>query len=447
MSFPRYPKYKPSGVEWLGEVPEHWIALQLRRCLLEHRQGYYSPESYVDSGIKLLRITDLREFGLVDFSDCPRVEDQASLAPFLLQTDDFVFARTGGAGTFGLITVLTERIVYASYLIRFRFAKTAIATFLRHFFLSSSFQNAVRQNIHGGVNQNLHAEDIKNQFVALPPENEQIAIASFLDRETAKIDALVAEQQRLVELLKEKRQAVISHAVTKGLNPAAPLKPSGIEWLGDVPAHWEVMALRFACEFVKDGTHLPPPRVDDGVPLLSVRNVVDGEFVFRDDDSLISYADYEALCRSFIPAEGDVLLAIVGATLGKTAIIPKDMGKFHVQRSLAVFRPGRGRSVSRFLNLVFQSNGFQQLLWELVGFSAQPGIYLGTLNGLRIPIPPIEEQLEISLQTLRRCDEIDSLTAEAERAIELLQERRTALISAAVTGKIDVRHLATVERP
>ena len=209
-----YTSMKSSGIEWLGDVPTHWTVMSLRRCLLEHRQGYYSEAAYVDAGVKLLRITDLRDFGEVDYGQSPQVENLAELEPFLLKAGDFVFARTGGAGTFGLIESVTEPVAYASYLIRFRFSKDAFAGFLRHFFLSSEFQEAVQQNIHGGVNKNIHAEDIKNQYLALPPYSEQCNIAAFLDRETAKFDALVGEAQRAIELLQERRAALISAAVT-----------------------------------------------------------------------------------------------------------------------------------------------------------------------------------------------------------------------------------------
>ncbi len=205
---------KDSGIEWLGEVPAHWGVLPLRRCLIEHRQGYYSTDPYVDTGVKLLRITDLRSFGRICFDECPQVEARAELEPFLLQNADFVFARTGGAGLFGLVEMLAEPVSYASYLIRFRFDTKTHPGFLRQYFLSSGFQNAVKQNIHGGVNQNIHAEDIKNQYLALPPDVEQRLIADFLDAETAKFDALTAEAQRAVDLLQERRTALISAAVT-----------------------------------------------------------------------------------------------------------------------------------------------------------------------------------------------------------------------------------------
>jgi type I restriction enzyme S subunit len=293
----------------------------------------------------------------------------------------------------------------------------------------------------GSIMHGLNSSIVKALLLVIPPPEEQRAILDFLHRETDKIDALVTEQQRLIELLKEKLQTVISRGVIKGLTPDAPMTPSGVEWLGDVPTCWKVMPLKWACSLIKDGTHLPPSRVDNGVPLLSVRNIVDGEFVLRDDDSLISRESYDDLCHSFEPRATDVLLAIVGATLGKTAVIPEGFGSFQIQRSLAVFRPSPSVLISKFLHLLFRSRPFQSFLWEQVGFSAQPGIYLGTLQDVRIPVPSVGEQSTIAGHLEQTTREFDGLIIEAKRAIALLQERRTALISAAVTGKIDVRGL------
>ena len=133
----------------------------------------------------------------------------------------------------------------------------------------------------------------------------KLTIANFLDRETRRIDALIEEKNRFIELLKEKRLALISHAVTKGLDPTVKMKDSGVEWLGEVPEHWKVTPLKHQCLLLKDGTHLPPPRVDAGIPLLSVRNIDDGRFIFRDDDSMISEENYQILCKAFVPVQND----------------------------------------------------------------------------------------------------------------------------------------------
>jgi type I restriction enzyme S subunit len=262
-----------------------------------------------------------------------------------------------------------------------------------------------------------------------------------LDKRTTRIDTLIAKKTRFIELLKEKRQAVITKAVTKGLDDSVEMRDSGLKWLGKVPEHWPVLACKYACSLIKDGTHLPPPRVEGGVPLLSVRNVQDGRFNFRSDDSTISESDYIELCRSFKPEANDILLAIVGATIGKTAVVPDNMGRFHIQRSLAVFRVNQIVN-HLFLHYVFQSAGYQQLLWEGIGFSAQPGVYLGALSNFRIPAPPLDEQLRIVDYIGEKTRRTDTLIAKTERSIELLKEHRAALITAAVTGKIDVREAA-----
>jgi type I restriction enzyme S subunit len=206
---------KDSGVEWLGGVPAHWKVATARRFLLEHKQGYYSTEDYVDDGVKLLRITDLRDLGEIDSSNSPRVKRIDALKSFLLRKGDVVFARTGGAGSFGVVPDQHEDLAYASYLIRFRFAHTYfIYPYLRFMFASDNFQLAVKENIHGGVNQNLHAEDIKNTFIAVPPIEEQEQISTYLSRQSAKYSHLIAKAESTVELMQERRSALISAAVT-----------------------------------------------------------------------------------------------------------------------------------------------------------------------------------------------------------------------------------------
>lgn len=211
-------RMKPSGVEWLGDVPEHWTVLPVRRLTQEHRQGYYSNEGYVDDGVPLLRITDLREEGGVDYADCPRVNCTKELAEFYLRENDFVFARTGGAGTFGWIRHLTEPTAYASYLIRFRFVSSANPEFMRFYFDADPFQKALAQVIHGGVNQNVHAEDIKNQVMALPPLAEQALIAAELAEQTSAFAQLMQAASLGISLLQERRASLISAAVTGGLD-------------------------------------------------------------------------------------------------------------------------------------------------------------------------------------------------------------------------------------
>ncbi len=448
MSAPKYPAYKDSGADWLGEVPSHWIVSPFKWQIERNDGGVWGVDPDGIDDTIVLRSTEQTVDGRWRMDDpAPRKLSPLEKESSLLEEGDLIVTKSSGSSLhIGKTTLVTSKIAamgccYSNFMQRIRM-KSTFNPKLAWYVMNNDIarlQFDLASNSTTGL-ANLNGTMIGEMILAVPSVAEQAAIASFLDRETAKIDTLVEEQKRLIELLKEKRQAVISQAVTKGLDPNVPMKDSGVEWLGQVPGAWKVVPLKWLCALLKDGTHLPPPRVADGVPLLSVRNVQGGVFSKLDDDSMISEENYQELCRSFVPQPNDVLLAIVGATLGKTAMVPDDIGRFHIQRSLAIFRP-EGELTAAWLHLVFRSSGFQALLWESVGFSAQPGIYLGTLAAVRVPVPPIDAQAEIVRVVTLGLGRIDQLITEAETGVLLLLERRSALISAAVTGKIDVRGL------
>ena len=219
------------------------------------------------------------------------------------------------------------------------------------------------------------------------------------------------------------------------------MKDSGIEWLGEIPEYWEPVKLKYICSRLRDGTHSSFNRVNNGIPLLSVRNIVNDEFINLDDDSLISEEDFQELNRSFQVYENDILLAIVGATIGKVALVKK-MPKFTIQRSLAILRAKEEKILFKFLFYFIKSPDFQKLLWFNTGYSAQPGIYLGSLANFFIVIPPLVEQKEIITYLDKKTAEIDKQKAKIQQAIDRLKEYRTALITNAVTGKIDVRQVS-----
>ena len=448
MSLPRYPEYKDSGVEWLGEVPGHWEVKRLKQACHVFPSNVDKKSHDGETPVNLCNYTDVYYNETItadmEFMAATATDDQ--IAKFTLRAGDTIITKDSETADDIAIGAYVPAdlpgVICGYHLSMVRPMTDTVGAFAKRLFDSAYVRSCVAVRANGLTRVGLGQYEIDNLELPFPSPDEQQTIAAFLDRETGKIDALIAEQRRLVELLAEKRQAVISHAVTKGLNPKAKMKDSGIAWLGEVPEHWEVLPLKRRCELLKDGTHLPPPRVSEGIPLLSVRNIQNGRFDLRDDDSLISQDDYQDLCKAFIPQPNDVLLAIVGATLGKTALVPIGIGLFHIQRSLAIFRPTTEMQ-AQYLHFLFQTGGFQQLLWEYVGYSAQPGIYLGTLAEFRITLPPLVEQFAIVDFIGRETAKLDTLTTEANRAIALLQERRSALISAAVTGKIDVRKALT----
>ena len=279
--------------------------------------------------------------------------------------------------------------------------------------------------------------------VVLPPDTEQTAIAAFLDAETSKIDALIAEQRRLIELLKEKRQAVISHAVTKGLNPDAPMKASGIEWLGDVPEHWEVGTLKRYWS-VTDCKHLTALFVEDGIPLASIREV-QSRWVALENAKCTTEHFYEMLIEGGRrPVAGDLIFSR-NATVGEVAQVSGNHPRFAMGQDVVLLRKLSTAYSSDFLQHVIRSPIIIQQLAHMMIGSTFKRINVEEIRSFCVPSPPSAEQAQIAAYLESEIQRFDCLIAEAERAIDLLQERRTALISAAVTGKIDVREFASVE--
>jgi type I restriction enzyme, S subunit len=444
--FKPYSAYKSSSVEWLGDVPNHWEvkAIKWESSVLRGAspRPIDDPVYFDDEGeYAWVRISDVTNAGAYLKETTQRLSLLgSSLSVRLFEGQLFLSI----AGSVGKPCIAAMKCCIHDGFVYFPFWK-GDSRFLYYMFASGEPYKGLGKL---GTQLNLNTDTVGAIRAGFPPTGEQSAIADFLDRETAKIDTLIAKKQTLIERLKEKRSALISDLVTRGLPPDAAraagldphpaLKPSGIEWLGDVPAHWSVKPLKRVCTLIKDGTHLPPARQSDGIPLLSVRNVVDGVFRFLSDDSMISEDDYDELCRAFVVKEKDVLLAIVGATMGKVAIVPK-MGRFHIQRSLAVFRCRSESADYRFLAAWLRSSGFQDLLWVSVAFSAQPGVYLGTLKDFPFLAPPLIEQVAIVAYLDREIAKLDALMANVKEAIVRMREYRTALITAAVTGKIDVR--------
>lgn len=436
-----YPEYKDTGIKWFGSIPIGWDISALRRSLLEHKQGYYTTDSYVDEGIKLLRITDLRDYGEIDIAACPRVpNNDQSLANYDLKDGDVVFARTGGAGSFGVVKNLKERVVFASYLIRFRFCENSfINDYLRFMLLADSFQKAVKQNVHGGVNQNIHAEDIKNSYLARPPLGEQQKIASFLDHETAKIDTLIEKQQQLIALLKEKRQAVISHAVTKGLNPEAPMRDSGVEWLGEVPEHWNTGRLRYQVDLLVDGTHHSPESYPEGdYRYITAKNIKEHGFDFS-NISYISSLDHKEIYSRCSVVKNDVLYIKDGATAG-IAMVNNLEDEFSLLSSVALIRPRKNILRPNYLKHHLNASVFKNEMLNRLSGGAMTRFTIDGISRFNILIPPLEEQDRIVELIDSKAGRMTLVIEKAEKVIGFMQERRTALISAAVTGKIDVRN-------
>lgn len=278
-----------------------------------------------------------------------------------------------------------------------------------------------------------------DQFGAIPlPKlsiKEQEKIASFLDYETAKIDILIEKQQRLIELLTEKRQAVISHAVTKGLNPDVPMKDSGVEWLGEVPEHWISAKLKYYTNQIVDGAHFTPTYTDSGVPFLRVSDI-HGSTIDKSNIKYIPLREHKVLIKRCNPEKGDLLLSKNG-TIGVPKVVDWDWDfSIFVSLCLIKFKP---KLLSSYAEYFFKSYEIKEQINGLIKQSTVINLHLDKIQNFWFSIPPISEQLEIIDYLNAQITKFDSLIDKAQTVIQLMQERRTALISAAVTGKIDVR--------
>jgi type I restriction enzyme S subunit len=293
--------------------------------------------------------------------------------------------------------------------------------------------------VKGAAQPGINLAHLAKYRMVVPPPETQSVIADFLDRETSKVDALVAKKERLIELLQEKRTALITHAVTKGLDPNAPMKPSGIDWLGDIPAHWTVLSVKFALSVpMTDGPHETPEFLDEGVPFLSAESVKDDRLDFSRKRGFISERDHARFSRKYRPRIGDVYMVKSGATTGNVARV-ETTDDFNIWSPLAAMRPNRTRLLTDFLFYSIKSKPFTQNVELRWSYGTQQNIGMGVLSNLPMPLAPIDEQSTIIDMLARETAKIDSLLQRVRDGILRLQEYRTALISAAVTGKIDVR--------
>jgi type I restriction enzyme S subunit len=314
--------------------------------------------------------------------------------------------------------------------------------FLDYVIRSAHFRIAGESHMYGAGGQKRVPDAFVHDYVlALPTTPDQRWIAAFLDRETAKIDALIAEQERLIELLKEKRQAVISQAVTKGLKPNAPMKPSGIEWVGDIPVHWELVPLKQLTDPnrpIMYGIVLPGPDVAQGIPVLKGGNVK------PDRMKLSAMArttpEIEApYARARLKA-GDIVYAIRG-TIGECELVPSELEGSNITQDVARVA-AKSDIDANWLRWALLSSQIREKLASGSLGAAVRGVNICDLQDVRVPTPTIKEQLAISAHIGMLTRNLDKLISEIGRAVILLQERRTELISAAVTGQIDIRGLA-----
>ena len=445
--FKTYPSYKPSGVEWLGEIPAHWeirrlkslAAVQLSSVDKKSEEGQVTVGlcNYVDVYYNEQINSD------VDFMPATATKDQ--IRRFSLHKGDVLITKDSESWTdIAVPAVVTQDlpdVVCGYHLAHIRPGDNCDGTFLSRVFSAIGPRNQYEIAANGITRFGLTGDAIREGVFPVPPLSEQQAITAFLDRETARIDTLVAKKERLIELLQEKRTSLITRAVTKGIDPNAPIKDSGVKWIGEIPAHWEVKRLWHLTpqdRRIMYGIVLPGPHVEGGVPIVKGGDVTPDRLQLN----LLSRTTREIESqyeRSRLKV-GDLVYAIRGS-IGDVAMIPDELDGANLTQDAARVSYTEDSWGLWLLHSLKSYSAFAQLDAGALGATIR-GINIRDLKRILMPVPPSIEQRAIADYIQGETAKLDNLAAKVWEAIERLRELRTALISAAVTGRIDVREEA-----
>jgi type I restriction enzyme S subunit len=445
MSFPRYQSYKDSGVGWLGDVPTHWQPRRLRQIATFSGGGTPSRENlaFWNGAIPWVSPKDMKSEKIFETEECITESGLQSSATNMVPIGAALIVVRSGILKH-TIPVAINRVPVAlnqdMKAVRFPKSDCSPKFFQRwvqglndHLLLAWSKQGATVESIEQSY--------LADTVIPLPPLSEQSKIVAFLDRETAKINTLVEEQRRLTELLKEKRQAIISQAITRGLHPNVPMNSSGLEWLGDLPQHWQLKRLKKISPFIAVGIVVNPSDYisDEGLPFIYGGDISEGR-IDTEGCRRISSDDSIRNAKTRLLA-GDLLTIRVGAP-GVTAVVPASCEGGNCA-SVMLIR--RGNFCSPWLCYAMNSQALRYQV-ELVQYgAAQEQFNISHAVNFFVPTPSRDEQSEIAAYLDLEVGKIDALVSGASEATALLEERRSALISAAVTGKIDVRGLVEAD--
>jgi type I restriction enzyme S subunit len=424
MKYKQYPSYKDSGVEWLGEIPESWGITKVKHLFSLGRGRVISLEEVSDSGKYPVYSSQTKDNGVLGLIntydyDCRQITwttDGANAGT--------VFLREGKhncTNVCGTLQPKGNRVLLECFLY--------LLTFATQFYK--------RPDTNGAKIMNGEMSEIITSF---PPIQEQKSIANYLDKATTKIDTLIEKQTKLIELLKEKRQAVISSAVTRGLDASVPMKDSGVEWLGEIPEHWDSTSLKRTARKITDGEHISPAFTDDGMPFLSAKDIRNRDINYE-VEKFVTNQDGKKFRKRCNPELGDILIVSRGATIGRIGLVESDI-IFCLLGSVILIKCDPKMITSMYAYFLLNQDLIKKQFILASQSSAQQAIYLTDISQLSISIPSLTEQQVIADYLNKATHKLDSLISKSTQGIDLLKEKRTALISGAVTGKIDVRDAA-----
>ncbi|MDO5826859.1 MAG: restriction endonuclease subunit S [Methanobrevibacter sp.] len=444
MSYIPYKNYSPSKTYLLDEIPSNWEIIPMNQ-FVELVTDYVSNGSFAS-----LR-TNVEYKNEEDFAILVRLADNSNnfAGPFVyinedaynflskskLFEGDIVLSNTGSIGSIFKVPNLGKPMSLAPNSLLIRFRNQTLADYFFYLFSCDIGRKFLESITTVTTQPKFNKTDFRKLPMLMPPLKEQKQIANYLDKKTAKIDENISKNKKLIELLEEKRTALINEVVTKGLNPDVPMKDSGIEWIGEIPEHWEVVLFKRLFNLIKDGTHGSFERVDDGEPLLSAKNIFNDKINISKTESCISKDDFLSIVSNGFPKKDDLLMTIVG-TIGRSCVYDKEF-PLAFQRSVSFIRLTHDNPY--YYNYFIKSQIFQSQLLIRAKQSAQKGVYLNDIKECLVIRPPFETQIEIAKYLQNRITKINETILKIQENINLLKEYKTSLIHHVVTGKIDVR--------
>jgi type I restriction enzyme S subunit len=435
-----YPTYKASGIEWLGDIPEHWNSISLKH-LLEVKDGTHDTPAYIDNiseGYPLVTSKDVSN-GELDFEKCKYISSEDYIEinnRSNVEYGDLIMPMIGTIGS--PIKVKTQRPFSIKNLALFKNNKLVNVDYLCYVIGSNLVETQFDLQSSGGVQGFVALDTLRNLKVFKISFIEQTAIANYLDDKTSKLDQLIKNKKAQIAQLKEIRQIEINTAVTKGLNPTAKLKPSGIEWLGDVPEHWEVKRLKqIVSTKITDGPHTTPDFVDEGVPFISASAINHNRINFERFRGYITEELDAEYSEKVKPQRNDIFIVKSGATTGRIACVETDMN-FNIWSPLALVRSNPNRTYYKYIFFQLQSQVFKTQIELGWSFGTQENIGMGILECLFLAVPQQKEQTAIANYLDEKTSKLDQLVNNLENQIAQLQEVRKIEIFNAVTGKIKV---------
>ena len=421
-------EYKDSGIEWIGQIPKEWKLATLKQ-IGTYINGYaFKPEDWTDSGKPIIRIQDLTgSMGSPNFYNGELdskylVSKGDILVSWAATLDAFIWEKEEGWLNQHIFKALPSSDVNYQFF---------------YWLIKLAMENMNNDNKHGIVMQHVTTKVFGNFAVSIPSVNEQQRIADYLDKVCGEVDEMVALQETMIEELKAYKQSVITEAVTKGLNPNVPMRNSGIDWIGEIPEHWEVIKLSFLTSKIGSGstpTGGANVYVHEGVKFLRSQNVYFEGLNLNDVAFITETIDEEMKGTRVKP--GDVLLNITGGSIGRCYYVDESLGRANVNQHVSIIRPTKIETI--YLKYSLQSDLGQNQIALLQTGGNREGLSAAALSNFKILFPPMSEQRTIASYLDTKCSEIDSLIALKQAKIEELKEYKKSVIYEYVTGKKEV---------